>query len=79
MNDELCLRNLEFIAQNFLWMCLSQMNPVKGSAIMLKVNAVTKRDNFCRLDFEDGDVRRFGEIVIEVMIAKGHLEKVRSV
>lgn len=77
MSDELCLRNLEFIAQNFLWLCLSQMDPVKGSAIMLKVNAVTKRDNFCRLDFEDGDVRLFGEIVIEVMLAKGNLKRGR--
>ena len=71
--------NLVFVAEHFLWMCLSQMDPVKGTAIMLKVNAVTKRNKFFLLDFEDGDVRFFGEIVMEVMVAKGFLERVRSV
>lgn len=75
MNDSLCSRNLVFVAEHFLWMCLSQMDSVKGTAIMSKVNAVTKRDDFCLLDFEDGDVRFFGEIVTEVMLAKGLLKR----
>ena len=74
MTDDLYLRDLEFVTENFIQVCLCHMDPVKRVALLLKIAAVTSLEKFCLLDFEEGDVRCFGEMIADVMVLKGILK-----